>query len=174
MGPRWVLTAAAILGGIVFAGAGAVMGSMNAGWFGLERDANAVFPLLGVGVLLVVASWARRGWARTLWGSGVLGKAAAALLVLAPVLFVLNPVIQFAIFGTLALGIGLALFAALLWRRRFMAKADRVLATVAAIASLTWNTETLSAFLLVVVGLLLAALLLRAEDHGAGAAMHST
>lgn len=104
----------------------------------------------------------------------MLGKAAAALLVLAPVLFVLNPVIQFAIFGTLALGIGLVLFAALLWRRRFMAKADRVLATVAAIASLTWNTETLSAFLLVVVGLLLAALSLRAEDHGAGAAMHST
>ncbi len=99
-----------------------------------------------------------------MWGSGLLGKGAVVLLVLGAVLFLLNPVVQFAILGTLALGIGLVLFAAVLWRRRLIATTDRVMATGAAIASLTWNTETLSAFLLVVVGLLLAVLSLRLEE----------
>src|SRR5687768_8383636 len=38
----------ALLGAVLFAAGGATIGSMNAGWFGLERDANALFPLLGV------------------------------------------------------------------------------------------------------------------------------
>jgi hypothetical protein len=37
----------ALLGAVLFAAGGATMGSRNAGWFGLERDANALFPLLG-------------------------------------------------------------------------------------------------------------------------------
>lgn len=48
-------------GGLLVAAAGAAMGSMNAGWFSLERDANALFPLLGLGVALVVAAWAVAG-----------------------------------------------------------------------------------------------------------------
>jgi hypothetical protein len=154
------------LGGIVFATAGAVMGSMNAGWFDLERNANGVFPFLGLGALMITMGWARWGWARRPWASSLLGKTAAALLVLGAVFFLLNPVLQFAILGTLAFGIGLVLFAAMLWRQRPMATADRLMATLAAIASLTWNTETLSAFVLVAVGLLLAVLSLRMNRPG--------
>jgi hypothetical protein len=153
----------AVLGGVVFAVGGAAMGAMNAGWFGLTRDLNAVFPLLGASLLLVEWGWARWGWARKLWGSGLLGRTTAALLTVGALFFLLNPVLQFAILGTLSFGIGLVLFAALLWRQRLMATLDRVAATLAAVASLTWNTETLSAFLLVTVGLLLAVLSARME-----------
>ncbi len=45
MNLRGVSKVGAVLGGIVFAGAGAAMGSMNAGWFGLEHNANGLFPL---------------------------------------------------------------------------------------------------------------------------------
>ena len=44
----------ALLGAALFAAGGVTMPSMNAGWFGLERDANSLFPLLGVGAGLVV------------------------------------------------------------------------------------------------------------------------
>lgn len=155
------LKAAAVFGGLVIAAAGAVMGSQNAGWFGLARNANALFPLLGVGVLLILAGWGGSGWTRTLWRAGRLGKAAAALLAIGAVFFLLNPLLQFAIFGTLSFAIGLGLFATLLWRERLLARADRVMASVAAVGSLTWNTETVSAFLLVGVGVLLAILSLR-------------
>lgn len=161
MRARGISAAGAILGGLVFAAGGAAMGSMNAGWFDLERNANTLFPLLGAGVLLILASAAHRGGAPMLREAGGLGKAAGVLVAVAPVLFLVNPLIQFAIFGTLALGIGLALFAAVLWRGGLMRAVDRVLATICAVASLTWNTETLSAFLLVAVGLLLAVLVLR-------------
>src|SRR3990170_7434852 len=43
-----------VLGGMIYASAGAVMGSMNAGWFGLDREANAMLPWMGVGAALVV------------------------------------------------------------------------------------------------------------------------
>lgn len=163
MNPDLISRATAVLGGLVFAGAGATMGSMNAGWFGLEPNANALFPLLGAGVLLLAVPWVRAGWPRTLWELGLLGKAAAVLLVLAPALLLLNPVLQFAIFGTLGLGIGLALLTATLWQQRVGTKADRVMATLAVIASLSWNTETLSAFLLAAVGLLLATVSVRLD-----------
>ncbi len=161
MDSRGTFKAGAVLGGIVFAAAGAVMGSMNAGWFGLERNANGLFPLLGAGVLLVATGWARWGWARKLWESGLLGRAAVALLALGAVFFLFNPVLQFAILGTLSFAIGLVLLAAMLWRHRLMTTPDRVMATLAAVASLTWNTETVSAFLLVAAGLLLAVLSVR-------------
>ena len=131
------------------------MGSMNVG-FGLDRNANALFPVLGVGVLLLLVGWGRWGWAGRLWAAGLLGKAVSALLVLGAVFFLLNPVLQFAILGTLSFGVGLVLFAAMLWRQRQMTRTDRLMVTLAAVGSLTWNTETSSAFLLVAVGVLLA------------------
>ncbi len=137
------------------------MGSMNAGWFGLTRDVNGVFPLLGAGVLPVVAGWLGSGWARRLWHAGIFGRAAVALVTSGAILFLLNPLLQFAIFGTLTFGIGLALFAIVLWRHQMMAKVDRLLAALGALGSLTWNTETVSSFLLVAVGLVLMALSLR-------------
>ncbi|HWC10497.1 MAG TPA: hypothetical protein VG455_04665 [Acidimicrobiales bacterium] len=108
----------------MFAGVGALMGSMNAGWLGLERDANAVFPLLGAGVLLVVASWTRRHWARKLWGAGLLGSCCcAACRGTRPVLGQLADPVRHPRHPR-AFGIGLVLFAAVLWRRRLMATAD--------------------------------------------------
>ena len=65
---------------------------------------------------------------------------------------------------TLGFGIGLALFAIVLWRHQMAAKVDRLLAALAALGSLTWNTETVSAFLLVGVGLVLVALSLRLDS----------
>ena len=156
-----VLPGLAVIGGLVFAVAGGVMGAQNADWFGLERNANGLFPVLGVGALLLLTGWSSTTWAVPLRRSGLLGKAAAVLLVLGAAFFLLNPLLQFAIFGTLAFGIGLVLFATTLWRQRVAARADRVMATLAAIGSLTWNTETVSAFLLVGVGVLLAILSLR-------------
>ena len=38
----------ALLGAALFAAGGATMGSMNAGWFGLERDANSPALLAAV------------------------------------------------------------------------------------------------------------------------------
>jgi hypothetical protein len=146
---------------MLFAGAGAAMGSMNAGWFELSRDVNGIFPLLGAGVLLVAAGWLGSGWARRLWTTGSLGRAAVALVTSGAVLFLVNPLLQFAIFGTLSFGIGLALLAIVLWRHQMAAKVDRLLAALAALGSLTWNTETVSSFLLVAVGLVLMALSLR-------------
>lgn len=167
MGMRSFLKGVAAVGGFVFAAAGAVMGSQNAGWFRLARNANALFPVLGVGVLLILAGWGGSGWALKLRRSGPLGKAAAVLLVLGAILFLLNPLLQFAILGTVSFGIGLVLFATMLWRHRLTAQADRVLATLAAVGSLTWNTETVSAFLLAGVGLLLVILSLRVSHAAA-------
>ena len=75
---------------IIVAAGGATMGSMNAGWFGLGRDANALFPLLGVGAGLVVVGFARSSLTRRLHEAGWLGRAARYLLVVAPVLLILN------------------------------------------------------------------------------------
>lgn len=154
----------AVIGALVFAVAGAVMGSQNAGWFGAARNANGLFPVLGVGVLLIVTGWGRSTWALQLLRSRSLGKAAAALLILGALFFLLNPVLQFAIFGTLSFGIGLVLFATVLWRYGGAAPTERVMATLAAVGSLTWHTETVSAFLLVAVGALLAVLSLRLSN----------
>lgn len=148
-------------GGLLFAAAGAWMGSMNAGWFGLQRGANALFPLLGLGVALVVASWAAAGWPAKVWRAGIAGRGAAVLLFVAPGMYILSWVIGFAILGTLALGLGLILLAVAMWRRHLSDRVDRVLVSLAAVGSLTWNTETLSAFLLVGVGLIFVILSLR-------------
>ncbi len=143
----------ALLGAVVFAAGGATMGSMNAGWFGLERDANSLFPLLGVGAGLVVVGLARSSLTRRLHQAGRLGRAARYLLAVAPVLLILNAVVEFAIFGTLA---------------RLLHPGDRLLIALSAIGSITWNTETLSAFLLVGVGLVWAILSVRLLNAPAG------
>jgi uncharacterized membrane protein YgdD (TMEM256/DUF423 family) len=144
------------------------MGSMNAGWFGLEWDANALFPLLGVGAGLVVVGFARSSLTRRLHEAGWLGRAARYLLVVAPVLLILNAVVEFAIFGTLALAFGLISLAVVVLRQRLFHPGDRLLIALSAIGSITWNTETLSAFLLVGVGLVWAILSVRLLKAPAG------
>lgn len=148
-------------GGMLFAAGGAWMGSMNAGWLGPRGGANALFPLLGLAVALVVSAWAAAGWPAKLWRAGIAGRGAAGLLFVAPGVYILSWVIEFAILGTMALGLGLVLLAVAMWRRHLSDLPDRVLVALAAVGSLTWNTETLSAFLLVVVGLAFVTLCLR-------------
>ena len=69
--------------------------------------------------------------------------------------------IEFAIFGTLTLAVGLTCVAFAFWVRRLGSVVDRALVTLSAIGSLTWNTETTSAFLLVGVGLIWVVLAVR-------------
>lgn len=161
----FVVMGSGAAGGLLFAVGGAWMGSMNAGWFSLSRDANSLFPLLGLGVAVVVAAWTLAGWPARLWQSGIPGRGAVGLLLAAPLMYILSWLIEFAILGTLALGVGLILLAIAMWRSRLGHRADRVLVSLAAVGSLTWNTETLSAFLLVGVGLVFAALCLRLQPQ---------
>ncbi len=134
------------------------MGSMNAGWFGLDRNANVLFPLLGVGSGLVVIGFVRNDLRRELHRAGGFGRTAGYLLVAAPVLMIVSGLVEFAIFGTLALAFGLFCLAVVVVRRRLLDPADRLLIALSAVGSLTWNTETVSAFLLVGMGLLWAVL----------------
>jgi hypothetical protein len=155
-----------VLGGMIYASAGAVMGAMNAGWFGLDREANATLPALGVGAALVVFAFSSSELHAGLRDAGGLGRATQLLLVIGPSMYVLSWWVEFAILGTLALGIGLICLSVAAIRRRLVPPADRVLIVTSAVGSLTWNTETLSAFLLVGVGLIWALLsvrLLRSE-----------
>lgn len=99
----------------------------------------------------------------------LVGRVAGYLLLTGALLYVVSWIIQFAILGTLTLALGLVCLAFTLWARRLGAVVDRVLVTVSAIGSLTWNTETTSAFLLVGVGAIWAILafrLLRYESLG--------
>ena len=144
--------ATGLVGAIVYAAAGAHIGSQNAGWFGLERNANALLPTLGVGAALVVIAFASSTLHMRLREAGGLGRATQVLLVVGPLLYILSWLIQFAIFGTLCLGIGLICLAVAVTRGKLVPVTERVLIILSAIGSLTWNTETVSAFLLVGVG----------------------
>jgi hypothetical protein len=84
------------------------------------------------------------------------------------VLLILNAVVEFAIFGTLALAFGLISLAVVVLRQRLFHPSDRLLIALSAIGSITWNTETLSAFLLVGVGLVWAILSVRLLNAPAG------
>ena len=159
----------AVIGALVFAAGGLRMGAMNAGWLGLFQESNSVFPILGLGVLMMAAGWSRV-WGRRVWGSGALGRTAAVFVVLGGLFFLSNPFLQFAIFGTLFFGFGLGLFTVTLWRNGFMDRVDHLLLSFATVGSLTWNTETVSAFLLVGVGVLLAVLSLRMRSDNVAAA----
>ena len=130
------------------------MGSQNAGWFDLERNANGLLPIMGIGVALVVAAFASSPLNARLGEIGGLGRATRVLLVVGPLIFIMSRIIQFAILGTLSLGIGLVCLAVAVTRRKLTPAPDRVLIILSAIGSLTWNTETVSAFLLVGVGVI--------------------
>ena len=117
---------------------------------------------------LVVVGFARSSLTRRLHEAGGLGRAARYLLVVAPVLLILNAVVEFAIFGTLALAFGLISLAVVVLRQRLFHPGDRLLIALSAIGSITWNTETLSAFLLVGVGLVWAILSVRLLNVPAG------
>ncbi|MFP5353400.1 MAG: hypothetical protein ACLGIB_12665 [Actinomycetota bacterium] len=156
-----------VVGSLIYAGAGAVVGAQNAGWFGLERSANGLLPALGVGSALVVVAFAPSRFRRRVHETGALGVTAEALIVLGCVLYVVSAIIEFAIFGTMASGLGLVFLAVAVLRAKIVPVVDRVLIVLSAIGSMTWNTETVSAFLLTGVGLLWVALtirLLRDED----------
>lgn len=161
---------AALLGSLVFAAGGFCMGSMNAGWFGLERDANSLFPLLGLGAGLVVVGLVPTDLAQALRHQGLLGRATRYLLLTAPTVYILSGLVEFAIFGTLALGFGLICLAVIVIRRRWLRPVDRVLVALSALASLTWNTETVSSFLLLAVGLIWTVLTIRAPGATTGEA----
>jgi hypothetical protein len=142
----------ALLGATIYAAAGALIGSMNAGWFGLERNANALLPTLGVGAALIVIAFFSTSFHMRLREAGSLGRVTQVLLVVGPVFFILSWVIEFAIIGTLSLGLGLVCLAVTVTRWKFVSTTDRVLIILSAVGSLTWNTETVSAFPLVGVG----------------------
>ncbi len=151
----------ALLGSTLFAAGGFWMGSMNVGWFGLEENANSLFPLLGLGAALVVGGLSSSPLAKGLHSRGVLERATRILMVAAPLVYLLSWLVEFAILGTLALGLGLICLTVIVIRRRWLPPIDRLLVAVSAVAALTWNTETVSAFLLVGVGLVWAILSMR-------------
>lgn len=144
----------ALLGAVIYAAAGGLIGSMNAGWFGLERNANALLPTIGVGAGLVIMAFVSTTLHARLREAGGLGRATRVLLVVGPLFLVLSWVIEFAIIGTFGLGLGLVCLAVAVTRGKLVSTTDRVLIIVSAVGSLTWNTETTSAFLLVGVGVI--------------------
>jgi hypothetical protein len=144
----------ALLGATIFAAAGGLIGSMNAGWLILETGANGAMPALGVGAALVVITFAWSTLNQRLHEAGGVGRAAQVLLTMGPALYVVSWLVEFAILGTLSLGFGLVCLAVAVTRFKLAPVADRVLIIVSAVGSLTWNTETVSAFFLVGVGLI--------------------
>lgn len=136
------------------------MGAQNADWFGLGRDANALLPFLGMGAALVIVALRSTSFHEELRGFP-LGQVGGYLLSVGAVLYVVSWAIQFAIFGTLTLALGLMCLATTFWARRLGQVSDRILVTLSAIGSVTWNTETQSAFLLVAVGLIWIVLAVR-------------
>ena len=150
-----------VLGSLIYAGAGAVMGSQNAGWFGLERNANLVLPALGVGATFVVLAFAPSHFRKRVHETGALGITSEVLLVLGPLLYIVSAIIEFAIVGTLSFGLGLVCLAIAVIRAKLVPVVHRVLTGLSAVGSLTWNTETVSAFLLTAVGLIWVVLTIR-------------
>jgi hypothetical protein len=146
--------AIAWLGALMYGTGGALIGSMNAGWFNLDRNANGELPLLGLGAGLVIWAFYGSPLHERVRDSGGLGKAIRILLAIGVLFNVLQPVLEFAIFGTLGLGIGLICLSVAVWNREFPARLDQILISSSAAGSLMWNTETTSAFLLVGVALL--------------------
>ena len=150
-----------VVGALIYAGSGGVIGAQNAGWSGLQRNSNQLLPALGVGAALVVLAFASSRFQKRVHQSGDLGLVSEVLLVLGPVLYVVSALIEFAIFGTLSFGLGLVCLAIVVVWRKLVPVIDRVLIVLSAIGSLTWNTETVSAFLLTAVGLIWVVLTLR-------------
>jgi hypothetical protein len=150
---RRLVGSAAVFGGLVYAVAGGVMAARNLGWFGWAPDANSLFVWLGAGLALMVVGFGLR-YGRDIRRSGVAGRIAAAAGISAPIILLLSRLIEFAIFGTLATFVAIAAFTVTVHRGRLLGRLEVVLLYVATVASITWNTETASAALLVVVGLI--------------------
>jgi hypothetical protein len=144
-----------VLGGLLFAATGAFWGVMNAGRFALERDAGRYLlqVWLGVGMALVVIGFLAAGWGGRLT-AGITGRTATGLLVTAPILEIVGGLVEFAIIGTLALGLGLILLTVAVFRHQLVPRFDRWLMLLSAVGSVTWNTETQSVWLLMGVGLI--------------------
>jgi hypothetical protein len=145
----------AMVGGILYAVTGAVMAAANLGWFSLVRDANALAFWLGVGFALTVGGFAVQHGG-DIQRRGRLGRWTARASLVAIVLLLLSLVIEFAIFGTLATFATILMFTVLVHQHRLLPRLDVVLLGVATVASITWNTETPSAALLIIVGLVAA------------------
>jgi len=151
----------AVLGAAIYASAGGLIGSMNAGWLGMETDANGAMPALGVGAGMVVLAFASSPLNKRLREAGGAGRAAQVLLSIGPPLYVVSWLIEFAIVGTFSLGFGLVCLAVAVTRFKLVPVIDRALIVLSAVGSLTWNTETVSAFLLVGVGVIWMVLAVR-------------
>lgn len=139
---------------------------MNAGWLDVGTDANGSMPFMGIGAALVVIAFASSNLNHRLGEAGGTGRAAKVLLVLGPALYVVSWLIRFAIVGTLSLGVGLVCLAVAVTRFKLVPVADRALIILSAVGSLTWNTETVSAFFLVGVGLIWMVLSIRLLNRG--------
>jgi hypothetical protein len=148
---RWA-GVGAILGGVIFAAAGAVMAAGNLGWLGGSPEANDLFVYLGVGLALVVGGFAATHGA-DISSRGQLGRIVSVAAIAASVILLGSRLLEFAILGTLAIFVTLLGFTRLVQRDKLLPTPDVVLLSVAMVASITWNTETPSAALLIVVGL---------------------
>ncbi len=146
----------AIAGGILYAVVGAIWSASNLRWFGWAPDANplVVDPgfWMGVGLSLVVGGFAI-GHGADIRSRGELGLWTARAALASPVFLLLSPLIQFAIFGTLITFAAILMFTLLIHRENLLPRVDVGLLGVATVASITWNTETPSAALLIIVGL---------------------
>ena len=143
----------AIVGGFIYAAVGAVMAAGNLRWFGWSPNANPLMVFLGLGLAPVVIAFALiRG--ADIWRRGAAGRIATIAGFAAPTFLLASALIEFAIFGTLMTFVAIAAFAILVHRDRLMPRTDIALLYVATIASITWNTETPSAALLIAVGLI--------------------
>ena len=154
---RWV----AVAGAMTYGATGAVWGSKNSGLFGTARDNGGLQVWLGIGVALLLMGFAMAGWGRRMWQARPLGPAAVVALVAGALLNVVSEVVDFAILGTLGLAVGLGLLAVVAWRHRLVRRVDGWLLVASAVLSLTWNTETASAWLLAVNGAVWVVLSLR-------------
>lgn len=149
---RW-LGLGAVIGGIVYALAGALMAAGNLGWFRGAPDANSLFVWLGLGLALIVLALAVT-YGADIWRRGLPGRVAAVSGVAAPLILLMSRLIEFAIFGTFATFVAILAFTVTVHRGKALPNVDVALLYVAAVASITWNTETASAALLVIVGLI--------------------
>ncbi len=127
---------------------------MNAGWFGLEKNANGWLPIMGIGAGLVVVSFVSSNFHSRLREAKGVGRAARILIIVGPVAYVLSWLVEFAIIGTLSFAAGLICLTVAVSRFRLVPMFDRILIGLSAFGSFAWNTESTSAFLLVGVGVL--------------------
>lgn len=146
--------ALAVAGTLIYATAGGLMGAENAGWITSGRVSNDLLPVLGVGAALVALAFVGTTFSLDVGAAGALGRASKILIVVGCLLFISGAILDFAIFGTLSLAAGLFCLTATVLRARLASSVDRVLIGVSAVGSITWNTETSSALLLVGVGLI--------------------